>query len=163
MYDYLASKRDRDIIDAGGFYCAACLIGKPLDDISPDPRYCLGCYEFLLKEAEMVHPSRKPPWVPRQPEIAGKKLCGVSQHGAGIMATVKDKKSEVAIIQPTVATGTLPKRGPKQKVLPIDLIMQWTSEGMGYKRISARLKVEHGIEVGFRTIARVVKGERLLF
>ena len=61
---YFDSDRDRQIIDAGGFFCEACLISKPIDDMSYDPRYCLGCYEFLLKEAKLLRPGKKPSWVP---------------------------------------------------------------------------------------------------
>jgi hypothetical protein len=72
------------------------------------------------------------------------------------MATVNGKKSEVAIIQATVGK----KRGRKQGDLPLELIKKWASEGMDSKRIASRLNTEHGIEVSFRTIARVMKGER---
>jgi len=76
------------------------------------------------------------------------------------MATVKDKKSEVAIILPPGQKVTREKRGPKHKPLPVELITQWASDGMGYKRITARLEAECDIEVGFRTVARIIKGER---
>ena len=83
----------------GGFFCQACLVDKPLDDISPDSRYCLMCFEFLTKEAELVPASRgKPPWVPvsnraevapsREKAVAkpltnGKPPVGVLQHPGG--------------------------------------------------------------------------------
>ena len=47
---YFDIKHDGAIINAGGFWCEACLIGKPGSDTSPDPRYCQDCYGFLLKE-----------------------------------------------------------------------------------------------------------------
>jgi len=39
--------------------------------MSPNPRYCQGCYEFLLKEAEMLTErriTRRPDWIPSQPK-----------------------------------------------------------------------------------------------
>lgn len=161
---YFDFKRDTKIVNAGGFFCQACLVGKPLDDISPDSRYCRGCYEFLNKEASILPAGKHPRWVPKtpQPKIRGEKPIPVPQDAVLIMATVKGKKSEVAIIQPPVAKVTHEKRGPKHKDLPVELITQWVGEGMGYKRIAAKLKAEHDINVGFRTIARAVKGERLL-
>ena len=71
------------------------------------------------------------------------------------------KKSEVDIIQPAVTVRTLRKRGPKPKALPEELIIQWAGEGMGSKAIAARLKGE-GIEVSYKTIQRVISGERQL-
>ncbi len=51
---YFDIKRDTAVIKTGGFFCEAGLVGRPLDDRSPDPRYCLGCCEFLKAEAELV-------------------------------------------------------------------------------------------------------------
>ena len=62
---YFSIKRDMETVRAGGFFCQGCLVGKPLDDQSSDPRYCLSCYEFLLDEAVLLSPNRgKPSWVP---------------------------------------------------------------------------------------------------
>jgi len=60
------SQRDKEVIDNGGFFCQACLTGKPLDDKSPDPRYCLVCHEFLSNEVELLPDKKhkKPSWVP---------------------------------------------------------------------------------------------------
>lgn len=59
-----SATRDREMIEAGGFFCQACLVGKPLDDRSTDPRYCLGCYEFLRAEAKLERQTKKAFWVP---------------------------------------------------------------------------------------------------
>lgn len=50
---------------ATGFFCEACLSDKPLDDISPDLRYCQGCYNFLSNEARRLDRKAIPFWVPR--------------------------------------------------------------------------------------------------
>ncbi|GAH69498.1 unnamed protein product [marine sediment metagenome] len=156
-------KQDMAIVKAGGFFCQACLVGKPASEQSPDERYCQGCYEFLLEEAKMLVTARqkRPEWVPKKTlRKSTKEVAQVSDYMRKNMATVEDEKSKVAIIPPSVAPAKVAKRGPKPRALPVELITQWASEGIGYKRIAARLKVECGIEVGFRTIARVVKGER---
>ncbi len=53
--NYFDAKRDSSIINASGFFCSACLVGKPQSEASPDPRYCQVCYQFLLKKAEDTH------------------------------------------------------------------------------------------------------------
>ena len=47
------------------FFCHACLLDKPATEASPDPRYCQGCYDFLLQEAELLSPGKHPKWVPK--------------------------------------------------------------------------------------------------
>ena len=79
------------------------------------------------------------------------------------MATVKTKNSEVAIIQPvTPKVARNGKRGPKYKKLPLTEIKRWATGGMGSKAISRKLAKDYGINVGFRTVARVLSGERLM-
>lgn len=156
----------------GGFFCGACLMGKPLDDISPDPRYCQGCYEFLNQEATILPQGRRPKWVPRisprtppegliKGDIIKEKQRPIPNHTVLNMATVKGKKNEVAIIQPPPMPKS-DKRGPKPKDLPVELITRWAGEGMGSKRIAAKLKADCGIKVGFRTVARRLSGQRVM-
>ena len=45
--NYFDAKGDGSIINAGGFFCSACLMGKAQSGASPDPRYCQVCYQFL--------------------------------------------------------------------------------------------------------------------
>lgn len=168
---YFDIKRDIAIEKTGGFWCHTCLVSHPATERSPDPRYCQGCYEFLLKEAEMLSPGKYPKWIPK-PQKALKKQYQVSQHGDGIMSTLDGKKFEVDIIPPAVTTTTATrtfapptksnagKRGPKHRLLPEDLIMRLAGEGMGSKTIAARLKAEHGISVSYKTIQRILSGER---
>ena len=155
------SKNDKEMVENGGFFCHACLIGKLSLEQSPDPRYCQGCYEFLLKEAEMLPASKRLAWIPKpqKPEKADKSQYQVSQ-GAGIMSTLAGEKSGVDTIPPSDTTNTRGKRGPKYRTLPVDLIIQFAGEGMGSKTIAARLRSERGIEVSYKTIQRVLSGER---
>jgi len=67
---YFDIKRDNEIEKNGGFFCHACVVGKPASEQSPDQRYCQGCYEFLLHEASLLNPRNRPRWVPRAAEQA---------------------------------------------------------------------------------------------
>jgi len=130
---------------------------KPASEASPDPRYCQGCYDFLLKEAEILSPGKHPKWVPRAQskkdstgKSSGQKVIQVSQDVVLNMSTVNGKKSEVDIIQPPGATRNTVKRGPKSKQLPQGLILQWVGEDMGSKAITTRLREEQGITVSYK-------------
>ena len=157
---YFSSEHDKAIIDAGGFFCEACSVGKPAGEMSPDPRYCQGCYEFLLKEVELLPASKRPKWIPKAQRV-GSKSIPVPQDEVLIMSTVKRKKTEVDIIPPAVSARTPPKRGPKHKPLPEDLVKQWAGEGMGAKAIATMLTGE-GVEVSYKTIQRLLSGQRVM-
>ncbi len=150
------------------FFCYACLEDKNEQELSPDPRYCCGCYDFLLKEAEMIPSNKYPAWIPKsqQSPVEAKNKprsqYQVSRVGGGIMSTLGSEKSVVDIIRPAVASRASGKRGPKHRQLPEDLIWRLAGEGMGSKAIATRLK-EQGIKVSYRTIQRVLSGERSNF
>ena len=61
---YFDIQRDIEIETTGGFFCQACVVGKPASEQSPDPRYCQSCYEVLKVEAEM-QPTRRVAWMPK--------------------------------------------------------------------------------------------------
>jgi len=160
MSGYFDNRCDKATIDSGGFFCKTCLVGKPASEQSPDERYCQGCYEVLLKEAEMLSPGKRPAWIPHKGEIGHQKSIQVSEDMVLIMSTLNGRKIEVDIIQPSVAKVTRGKRGPKHKALPHELIKQWADEGMGSKAIATKLRTEQGITVSYKTIQRVLSGER---
>jgi len=122
------AKRDAELVVAGThFWCQGCFLAKPLSEHSPDPRYCRGCHDFLLEEAELQNTRKS--WMPKP---AADKITGA-------------------------------KRGPKHKALPEDLITRWAQEeSMGSKAIAARLKTELGITISYKTIQRLLSGERQL-
>ena len=63
--NYFDIKRDNELIAAGShFWCEACVVARPLVEQSPDPRYCLSCFDVLKVEAEM-QPTRRVAWMPR--------------------------------------------------------------------------------------------------
>ena len=58
-------KQDTYLVNACGFFCLACLIAMPVNEQSPDSRYCQGCYQFLRAEAELLPVKhKKPGWAP---------------------------------------------------------------------------------------------------
>jgi hypothetical protein len=152
------TRRDNEIISAGGFWCEACLVAKPAVERSLDPRYCQGCYQFLLAEAELDTSRRGGEWKPVRPSESTAQVSHVVRRNMSPMAV---KKTEVDIIHPADAIRTLRKRGPKPKYLPEKLITQLAGNGMGSKAIAARLKDE-GIKVSYKTIQRFLSGKRQL-
>lgn len=107
-------------------------------------------------------PSKHPKWIPKSQKIAGAKPIPVPQDVVLNMSTLADKKIKVDIIHPPGGKVTHKKRGPKQKDLPVDLITQWDGEGMGSKGIAARLKKEYSITVSYKTIQRILSGQRVM-
>lgn len=63
---YFNIKQDIEIERNGGFFCESCLAGKPMDDVSPDHRYCQGCYELLSDEMELDTSRRSTSWHPKK-------------------------------------------------------------------------------------------------
>ncbi len=141
---YFSAKRDREIINNGGFPCRACLVGKLPSQQSPDPRYCQGCYDLLLKEAEMDTNRHRCDWKPirpdDKPEIELQKHAHVVQGVRTNMSTLESEIITVDIIQPPVAIRAVNTRGPKHKPLPLKLIKQWADEGKGSKAIATCLR-----------------------
>lgn len=162
-------------------YCQACFMDKPVAGASPDPRYCQGCYDFLLKEAEMLPAkSGRPEWIPKpQKALVGggeishdapeKPSDGIfkgdttpdngktlSIDGAINMSTLGSKKIEVDATKPPATPRTAVRGGPEQKALPQELIKQWAGEGMGSRAIASRLNRELGIKISYKTIQRAL-------
>ena len=70
--NYFDIKGDLEIINTVGFFCCACVVGKPAEKQSPDPRYCQDCYALLLKEAELLPVRKCPEWMPKPYQIPQK-------------------------------------------------------------------------------------------
>ncbi len=51
--------RDIKVIEDGGFFCQGCIVGKKKTEISPDPRYCQDCYDFLREAKEVFREGGK--------------------------------------------------------------------------------------------------------
>jgi len=152
--------RDIEVEKAGGFWCLACLISHPASEQSPDHRYCQRCYEFLLDEVEILRESgrwKRPGWIPSKPQRGQGKQRNVPQTMPLIMSTVERAKIIGDIIQPSVATKPIIKRGRKPIELPRELIAELANKGMGSKAIAGQLKADLGIKVSYKTIQRILR------
>lgn len=168
--------------EIGAFFCHACLEDKPVTEASPDPRYCQGCYDFLVKEAEMLLEGKHPAWIPKPQKapVGGGEISHdapekpsdgmfkgdtIPDNGKTLsidMSTLGSKKNEAAVNKPQASPRTASRRRPRHKALPHALIKQWADEGMGSKAIATKLKRELGIKVSYKTVQRVLSSERLI-
>ncbi|MFC1956638.1 hypothetical protein ACFLWZ_09050 [Chloroflexota bacterium] len=80
--------------------------------------------------------------------------------GSGNMSTVGSRKIRVDIIEAVTSKRTSGKRGPKQRDLPQEIIEHWASQSIGSKAIASRLNRELDIKVSYKTIQRLLSGER---
>jgi len=153
----------------GSFFCHACLEDKSAAEQSPDLRYCQGCYELLLKEAELDTFRRGGDWRPVKPALSpdvevqqgGEGVAQVNEYVRSILSTVEGKISKVDNNKVWATQVTKAEtRGRKQVELPLGYIAWLAEGGMGYKKIAANVNVECGLNCSYRTIARVIRGER---
>ena len=124
------------------FFCAACLVDKPLSEQSSDPRYCLGCHEYMKKELANLQNSTDSLL---NEDITLRKAGTKMKMG---------KDAQGILSQPRNAVQGFSKRkGRRSKLLPMELIKQLTIEGSSSRDIVKRLK-ERGIEISYRTVQR---------
>jgi hypothetical protein len=146
------------------FWCCTHLADLPLGDQSPDPRYCKRCYTFLMAE----YKNRNCWWVPVK-GAKNKTPPQVLAQGALIMSTSKCKNSTVDTINPTPPANDVKilnidcsdGRGRKPQSLPIELIKQYSLDGMGSKAIATKLK-NQGLSVSYKTVQRRLKKEDVI-
>ena len=117
--NYFSAARDRAIIEAGGFWCHACLVGKLASEQSPDPRYCQGCYEFLLKEAELLGRVKKPSWAP----VAG--YTGRHTGRGEALPAVKEVVTKIADKGIPPVGIMLQRRGRPKKAGKVTRMTEW--------------------------------------
>lgn len=133
------------------FYCYTCLENKPLTEQSPDPRYCNGCCDFLLKEAKMLTGGKRPSWIPRVPVAP--------QNTPEPLYKRVEQARDCNKIGYRYSHRVGSKRGRKPIDIPMEFIAQITKEGITTCRgISKRLK-DYGIECSFMTVARMIKSK----
>lgn len=96
---YFNSRYDVKVVNNGGFFCEACLIGKPLEEQSPDPRYCQSCYVFLLHESELIPLSSRPAWIPKRPFNAPQRVSVALKVNTGISGYGIEKEKKNRIIK----------------------------------------------------------------
>jgi hypothetical protein len=151
--NYFDSKRDREICEAGGFFCRTCLVGKPADDASPDERHCQQCYDFLAREMEQDTSHRHADWHPRIPQGA---MRETSEPLKKPSQQLPDKQRAVTKPQPVedmvrayVTSSVTDDVTAQIKIL--------AGQGMSSRAI-ARLLQSEGIAISHMTIARRLQG-----
>ncbi len=134
-------RRDIAICNAGGFFCGACLTGKPVSERSRNPRYCLTCYESMRQE--------------RARASLGIESADFSEEMAIAM--------EMPLITPSSSDKGCDKAQDKENGTSDAVtarIIELSSLRKGNKAISSRaiadqLTVE-GVTMSYRTVARIL-------
>lgn len=155
------ANRDSELIAAGThFWCEGCLVARPIDDQSSDPRYCQLCHDFLGKEAQLLTGWRRPEWIPKPSQK--QTLCAKNSE---------DKKRSIPNHTPEILAHTgsqsvksqarADTRGRPLLDLPVRQIKRWQEKGHNAAEIRQRL-TDKGIEVSKRTLYRILSGQRLL-
>jgi len=152
---YFSIKRDNELI-AGGthFWCQACVVARPLVEQSSDPRYCQRCYEVLKVEAEM-QPTRRAAWMPK---IVKKATRENISHKTAPEATQTTPEPEEGC--DTIQQGEI----VGQNRVTGDVIVkinELSAQGNSTRAIEKELAKE-GVFISYRTIARILSGERML-
>ncbi len=142
----------------GMFWCYTHLQDLLLEKQSSDPRYCQQCFELLVQESKELsgtHRKQRPWWLPA---IDGmhKKTSDVVLEGGVNLSTLNDKNNTVDKLDTPAPVRPIVHPGPKNKVLPMDLIKQLVDEGAGSKVIAKRLTTD-GYPVSYKTIQRLLK------
>lgn len=153
---YFDIKRDIEVINKGGFFCQACLVSKTGDEMSKrDTRYCLKCQPFIEEDYQL----RGQRYIPLPPEanLAPNNTQPIQTHTKEVktkLATLNDPSPTVANFRPRGRPKSYEKCS-----LPNKRIKQLHNKGMGSKAIASKLRTE-GVDVSYRTIHRILSGER---
>ncbi|MFC2047313.1 hypothetical protein ACFLTK_03465 [Chloroflexota bacterium] len=144
------------------FFCQACLVGKAKEEMSKrDPRYCQKCQSIIEYEYSLLsdkgHSKRYKPVKPETKSEAIEVPSVDIDTGEGKMkmSTLNEKTVTVDKFKPRGRPSTYKKRE-----LPEGLIKRLHRKGIGSKTIATVLKKEHGVDVSYKTIQRVLSGNR---
>ncbi len=147
-------------------FCQACLTGKPESErSSKDARYCLECQSLIEGEYKI----RGEKYIPvlntqPQPELVTESKSGSAKTQPIETHTGKQKTKMSTLNSPSVTVDNFRPRGRpksyKKRPLPDDKVKQMHKEGMGAKAIAIQLRTEQGITVSYKTIQRVLAGQR---
>ena len=118
-YEYIEEMYRPELKRAGThFFCQGCLVHRPLDDRSPDERYCQQCCDFLLQEAA-TQPTRKAAWML---QTGGQGVPSDShQTKAEVVSEIVDKE----IIPASGAKGIMKQRGRPRKTGEVSRVTAW--------------------------------------
>jgi hypothetical protein len=167
---YFDIRKDIEICNNGGFFCQACLVGRPSSEQSPDPQYCQSCYGFLLNEASLLPSSQKPAWKPvlnlkdtaYKPFLEGEKPLPIQTPLQNTKEVLVHSKSEQTQAYQNLTQGR-PKPsvgGRPRKDIPVDLIHRLSEEGLSISKIVSELRARGQI-ISAMTVSRTLSGERI--
>lgn len=147
---YFDIKRDRAVIETNGFFCQACLVGKPAGEQSPDKQYCQGCYDFLQDGEKAVEPS-KDYWTPDGTLFVhyGKKY-GVTKTGATVCLGGAETPPDGSRTAP--ASREVVSKIPDRGILPVEPIQ---AQDRGIMKQRGRPRKQDG-----EVVSRVTKWRR---
>ena len=142
-----SSGRDRAVIEAGGFFCCACLEGKPASEASADPGLCQRCRDVLEADKKTTELAREQ----SRQAVASPEGCGkTSLEGIQRSEVLPRAYSPSASFQGRCGNGGRPR-----KTLPVNLIRELRQEGYSLRAITSKL-ADEDIAVSARTIGRVL-------
>ena len=152
------------------YFCQACLTGK--EQMSSDSRYCFECYKFLVGEAEMLSPGRRPAWIPKaylegDSAVVTGRVTRLKTHKPVVPKEMYlDKEKEVLVrtnskeshVSPNLPRKIIPNLGGRpKKDIPVDLIHKLRNQGLSVTEIMEKLKAQGQI-VSRSSISRVLLG-----
>ena len=159
MTGYFDIKRDMGF----PYFCEGCLIGKTEEEMSKrDIRYCVECQPFIEAEYK-IRGEKHGRYIPIPAEMP--QDISTPQNDAPMRKVAEKEKEKMSTLNPPSLTVDKfrPRGRPKaynKRLLPDEKIKQLHKGGMGPKAIATLLKREQGIDVSYKTIQRVLSGER---
>ena len=157
---YFSIKRDLEIEGDGGFWCEACLLGKPSSERSHDRRYCNFCYDLLTEEAKLDKSWSRAGWKP----ITSPPHQAVEGKTEGLKPmTYPSGQAEVLTRSNTPPNHALqnPTRNPRinpggrpRKEAPTKDIKKLSKQGLGTRDIARELNLSPSM------VSRTLAGKR---
>jgi len=141
-------------------FCEGCLVGKTEEQMSPkDIRYCVECQQFIEQDFEGLGRLARYRSVAPQSDIETVETVAITScpyaETETKMSTLNQESATVDKFRPRGRPKTYKKRN-----LPVEEIQQLHQNGLGSKAIATRLNKENGIDVSYKTIQRVLSGQR---
>ena len=166
-YDYFSELYRPELAKAGThFFCHACLVHRPVDDRSPDERYCQQCFEFLSDEmaAAKKNNQKQAAWWPKitaekQPQETAPEKCAKNAVEIANNKTLPTRLFAQPDNEPETPDGGL--KGRPVMSLPMEKILAMFASGEKVPDIKKQLEAE-GIKVSRRSLYYIKAGQRVL-
>ena len=141
------------------FFCQACLEDKSMVVQSPDTRYCQGCCEFLLHEAELDKSWGKASWKPvlnytdKPVEYKSHSEIPMVNGETHTGLLTRTKLPQNRALQKSALTPKISLMGRPKKEVPSDQIIE-LSKTLGVRDIARDLDLTPSM------VSRVLSGRR---